>query len=164
MQPFIESGSEHGVGRDDVERRQAWESGKQIEVGDIQPIGVGNPVGDGHDDASSRIRRRFVNETLAQHVLVERACVFHTALVLTEGGREKQRLRAKAIGSAIDVRRPQRIEDQFFETRDELPLAAKLVVQAQHLGDETGPDLKRQLDARSGDGAGSRLREHVAFD
>ena len=74
----------------------ALEPGKprqQIEVGDEQPVGVGNPVGDGDDDVADRIGRGSRDQPLAQHVLVAAARLAHAALVVAKRVGQKPRLR-----------------------------------------------------------------------
>src|SRR5256885_8593711 len=45
VQPLVKSRSERGLGRDDIEPLQPWHPREQIEIGDEQPVWIGNPIG-----------------------------------------------------------------------------------------------------------------------
>ena len=96
VQPLVEAGGEHALGRHDVERLEARDARQQIEVGLVEPFGVGNPVGDRDDDVADRIGGRLRDQPLAQRVLVAAARLAHAPLVVAERVGEKPRLRAHA--------------------------------------------------------------------
>ena len=54
--------------------------------------------------------------------------------------------------------------DQLFEATHLLRLAAQVIVEPQHLDDQAGTKLKRQLCASCRGSPGGGLRDHVAFE
>ena len=155
VKPLVETGSEHLLGADDVEALETRHARKQIEVGDEQPVGIGNPVGQRHDDVSDERRQRLAHQLFAQHVLVAAARRARPRFVVPEGLGEKPRLRQQSIGAAIARRAAERLFDQLLEPLDLLRLAAQLIVEAEHLGDQSGPQPERQT-------AGSALASPAA--
>ena len=138
---------------------------QQIEVGGIQAVGIGDPVGNGDDDVADRIGGGFGDQPLAQRVLVAAAGLAHAALVLAKRLGQKPRLRPHPRGRrGRRSSRAERLVDQLLEPVDLLRLAAQLIVEAQHLGDEAGPELKRQLAAAAAAARAARLRDDVALE
>ncbi len=144
MQPLVESRREHALGGDDVERFEAGDARQQIEIGLVEPFGVGNPVGDRDDDVADRIGGRLGDQPLAQRVLVAAARLAHPALVVAERAGQKPRLRPHPLRRPVDFVGAQRLVDQLLEPLHLLRLTPQLIVEAQHLGDEPGAELKRQ--------------------
>ena len=70
MQPLVEAGREHPLGRHDVERLEAGNARQQIEISLVESLGVRDPVGNGDDDAADGIGGRLRNQPLTQRVLV----------------------------------------------------------------------------------------------
>ncbi len=133
VNPLVESGLEHGLGRDDVDGGQIRESGEQVEIGDAQTAGLGNPIGDCHDRGSNRRGRLGRDQVLPQRVLIARVRAGHASLVGAERRRQHPRLPKHPLGAAIDLGITlQRLLEQLLEARHLLPLAAKLVVQPKH--------------------------------
>ena len=164
MQPLVESGREHALGGDDVERLEPGDARQQIEVGLEQPLGVGDPVRDGDDDVTDGSAGGTGDELLAQGVLVAAARLAHPALVVAKRAGEKAGLDPHALGRPIEFVGPERLVDQLLEPVHLLRLAPELIVEAQHLGDQPGPQLERQLVAVRGGGARRRLGHDVALD
>jgi hypothetical protein len=57
---------------------------QQIEVGAVQPGGVADPIGHGHEHVANRIDRRFGHQAIAQPVLVDAIGFRDAALVLAK--------------------------------------------------------------------------------
>ena len=160
----METGREHALGRHDVERIEAGDPRQQIEVSLVEPIGVGNPVRDGDDDVTNRVGRRLRDQPFAQRVLVAPAGLAYAPLVVAERVREEPRLDPHSLRRPIDLVRPERLLDELLESFHLLRLATELVVETQHLGNQSGPQLKRQLVAARCRGVRGRLRHDVALE
>ena len=95
---------------------------------------------------------------VAQHVLVARAGCLDAAVRTRETSRQEPRLRQQPLGAAIaaGILAAERLLDQLLEALDLLRLAAELIVEAQHLGDQPGPDSERQVGRPRGRGARPR--------
>ena len=144
----MESRREHALGRHDVERLEAGNARQQIEVGLVEPFGVGDPVGDGDDDVADRVGGGLGDQPLAQRVLVAAARFAHAALVVAERIGEEPRLDPHPLRRAVDIVGAERLVDQLLEPLHLLRLAPELIVEAQHLGDQSGPEPERQLADR----------------
>ena len=123
---------------------------EQVEVGDVQPFGVGNPVRDGDDDVADRIGRGLARSA-ARAACARRAPpdAAHSALVLAKRVGEKPRLHAHPRRRAIEIVVAERLVEQLLEPLDLLRLPAELIVEPQHLGDEARTEPER----RAPDGA-----------
>ena len=95
-------------------------------------------------------------------VLVASAGVAHAPLVLAKRLGQKRGLRPHPRRRAVDVLRSEALANQLLEPVDLLRLAAEMIVEAEHLGDEARAELKRQLAAGRRRGARGRLRDDVA--
>ena len=164
MQPLVKTGRQHPLGRDDVERLETGDAGQQIEVGLVETLRVGNPVGDGDDDVADRIGGRIGDQALAQRVLVASARFTHATLVVAKRVGEKSRLDPHPLRRAIPSVRTQCLLDQLLEALDLLRLAAELIVEAKHLGNQPGSQAERQLVAARHRGVRRRLRHHLPLE
>jgi len=164
----VEAGCQHAAGNDQVDRLHSGHASQQVEVCGIQSAGIGNPVGDGDHDRASRRRKRPADQPFSQGVLVEAARGRHPALVGSKGGRQQTRLLQHPLGAPIEFRVPaQRFLEQLLEPHDLLSLPAQLIVEAQHLGDQPGPQLKHRRRAgaeRVGSVACGGLRDHFTLE
>ena len=105
----------------------------------------------------------FGSDLPPQFVLVV-ALLGAATVEVTENGRQEARLLDELTGAAID-RRP-RLEDaqcQPLERVDVLPVAAQVVVEPEHLGDQPGTHPKRRPDAVGDDGPAGDAKQHFAF-
>ena len=73
MHPLVESRAQSRFGANDVEGLDAGHAREQIEIGDEQPVGVGNPVRNGDHDVRHRLLEPGLDEPRAQQVFVARA-------------------------------------------------------------------------------------------
>ena len=96
-------------------------------------------------------------------MLVALAGLGHTPLVIAKRAGEKARLDPHSLRRPIHIVRAEGFLDQLLESFDLLRLTSKLVVEAQHLGDEAGPEPEGQLAARRR-GACGGLRHDVALE
>ena len=79
----------------------------------------------------------------------QRARLAHAPLVVPKRAGQEPRLDPHPLGGAVDIVGPERLVDQLLEPLHLLRLTPQLIVEAQHLGDETGAELKREaVDAR----------------
>jgi hypothetical protein len=96
-------------------------------------------------------------------VLVHCTRLANAALVFAKGVRQKLRLFAHALRTAIDVARSKRFGNQFFESLHLLRLLPQQVVKPQHFGHESRSEPKRQRPILRSSPRRS-LRDHIAFD
>ena len=132
---------------------------QQIEIGDIQSAGIGNPVGDRDHDRRGPATPTIDDQAFPQGVLVAGARGGHAALVGAKGRRQHPRLLQHPLGAAIEFGiAPQRLFEQLLEARDLLALTPKLIVEAEHLGDQAGTQLAhgRRADAERDGGCPGR--------
>ena len=116
----------------------------RVEVGDEQPVGIGDPVGhrddrrDGTDSAAGS-----ASSSLAQRVFVAARRLARPAARIRET-LARGSASAEAAARRRDPRRPappERLSTISSSNRAHLlRLAPQLIVEAQHLGDEAGPD------------------------
>ena len=111
-----------------------------------------------------RRTQRDLDQAGAQQVLVESAADFCPRFVLRKRLRDETRLLEHPLRAAIarDLS-ADRLLDQLAETLDCLRLTAKLVVELDHLGDQTWPDPKRQIGRRLCRMNGGCLRDRFAL-
>ena len=159
----MEARAKNTLGRHNVERLEARNSRQQIEIGDEEPLGVGDPIGNGDENSGDRPRRRFVDQTLAQQVFIDCAGFTDPPFVFPKGSCEKRRLLAHSLGAAIDIARSKRLRDECLEPIDVLRLTPQQIVEAKHFGNETWSQPKSQVGIARG-GARRTLRHHVALD
>ena len=142
MQPFVKAGRENPLGRHDVERLESGNPRQKIEVGGVQTVCIRDPVSDGDNDVADRIGRWLGHEPFTERVLVASARIAHPTLVLAKRPGQKPRLLPQALGGPIGVVQAERLVDQLLEPLHLLRLAAQMIVEAEHLGDQAGPELK----------------------
>ena len=115
----METGSQDVLRAYEVDRFETRQARQQIEIGDVETIGIGNPIRDGDDDVAHGIARGFVHrEPFPQCVLVARASLGHGAFVFAKDGGEKPRLREQPLGAAVGRCARQRIHDELLESLD----------------------------------------------
>src|SRR5262249_19163899 len=132
-----------------------------------------DPVSYGHDDmfkATIAVVTTgqyicFGQETFAEHVFIASPAHRNPTLVFTKRRHEKPSLSEETFCSAIDRRVcvKSRVH-QLIESVDVLRLTTKLIVEAQHFADQSGPDLKRQRTHLPHGVSGSRLRDRLAIE
>ena len=55
VQSLVEAGSQHAVRTHDIETLEERHPRQKIEIGHEQPVGIGNPVRNGHDDVPEHV-------------------------------------------------------------------------------------------------------------
>ncbi len=119
---------------------------EQIEVGDEQSRGIGDPVGDGDDDVAQAVRRSLPARVARAARVRRRRRSRQRVARSPRNAATRKRVCASsrsAPRSALESAF-QSVRDQFVKSSDVLRLPAQLIVEAQHFGDETRPNLKRQ--------------------
>jgi len=112
----MESRSENRLRGNDVERLEARDPREQIEIGDVESLGVRDPIRDRDDDALNRIGGGLGDQSIAEEVLVARAGLANALLVLAKGAGEKPRLLSQPLGAAIEVAvAAERVGDELLE-------------------------------------------------
>jgi hypothetical protein len=164
VQALVEAGTENRFRRHDVERGEPGDPRQQIEVRGKQAMLVGDPIRHGDDHVTDRRACRLRDQPLAQRVLVTSVGLAHAAFVVTKRIGQKPRLAPHPLGRAVDVVGAERTVNQLLEPFHVLRLTTQVIVEAQQLGDEPRPELKRELGADACRRAGGGLRHDVAFD
>jgi hypothetical protein len=149
---LVKAGLQHAFGRDHVDAFEAGEPCQQIEVDGREAVRIGDPVADGDDDVCQRSCGSRRKEMRAEPMLVDRIDRLEPPFVGTKRRGQKPGLLEQTYCAAIVVSLEARGE-QFLESLDRLPLATKLVVEPQHLGDQARPDVERRR-LSFGDGVG----------
>jgi hypothetical protein len=107
---------------------------------------------------------RLRDQPLAQQVLVASARLARPPLVVAKGTGQKPGLDPHATCRVVDVVGPQRLFDQLLEPLHLLRLTTQLVVEAQHLGDESGTKPERERAGVARGRARGRLGHHIALE
>ncbi len=138
---------------------------KQIEIGNEEPRGVGNPVRNRDNDVRERRRRVLCEEPVAKTMLVHGIGLGRTLLVAAKRPRQKLRLPQQAVGATVvEIAAAERLDDQLLEALHELRLPSQLVVEAKDLGDQPWANLEGQVTHVTRGVKGGSLRHRVALE
>ncbi len=163
MNSLVETGTQDAFRRDDVDRLEVRDAGQQIEIRHEQPVGVRNPVGHRHDHVTNRFEGGLDQQTFTKNVFVAGAGSTDAPVVLAESFREKSRLLSQTACAPIHVVGTKRLVDERFEPVNRLRLPPEVVVEPQHLRDQSGPEAKRRL-GRLGRRSGGREGHDGSFE
>ena len=164
MQPLVETGRQQAAGDDDVDRLEPREAREQIEIGLVQPVGIGDPVADGDDDVQDGIGTLTADQAVAQRVFVERARSRDPLLVLAAGGGEKARLLQHPGRAAVQVGvAREEVDEQLLEPIDPLALPPELVVEPDDFGDQPRTHVERRRGAFLPRLPGRRVHHRLAL-
>ena len=152
-----------------VERLEAGKPRQQIEVGDEQSRGIGDPVGDGDDDVLQTGRRGRTpgsDSSRSRSTCSSQAPLAATRRSYSRNAAARNRVCGSIRSAPRSPSSPSSAAVISSSNRfDLLRLPAQLIVEAQHLGDEPGTDLKRQCRPRRACRiVGRRLRDGVAVE
>src|SRR5439155_25894267 len=128
---------------------------EQIEIGDEKAIGIRNPVRQCDDDVPDRTRCGDGDQAIAQRMFVASSGRVQPPLVLAKRLCEELRLPMQPLGAAIDrvmdcwdsrtcrdSRSAKRVFNQLLKSIDLLHLTPQVIVETQHLSDQTRPETK----------------------
>ena len=148
----------HPPCRDDVDALDAGRLREQLQVDRPQPVRIGVVIGDAHDHVRWAPRARRSAQRRAKGTFVEPIQIADTGFESPIGLLQEARLKQQALGAPIGWRLVSEACRGLVEPRRRLVAeAADLIVEAQHLGDEPGPQQER----RDVDASGlTRARAH----
>ena len=163
--PIQQPRRQHGFGGHDVDLIEAADGGEQRHVGGPQALGIGEPVAHRDDHPAHRLGRGRRQEALPQAVLVHAAAVGQARFVAPKRRGEKPRLieqlqRAPIrFGGGLELR-----VQQALEVVQGAVLAAHVIVEREHLGQQCRAQVKRRRDAGVLGVARGGAQQHLALE
>ena len=163
MDALVQRPGKAPVGHQEIELFDSFCAREQVPVRGQQPMSIDGAIGDGDDDVTIRPCQRPGENIATQHVIVG-AFNGAAAREVTEDGSEKPRLVYELARTPI-VRgaRFQHAECEALERIDVLLAAVKVVVEPQHLGNETWPDAEGRVHAVADDRAARHAQQNLPF-
>ena len=101
VHPLVESRAQSPFGANDVEGLDAGHAREQIEIGDEQPVRVGNPVRHGYHDVRNRLLERGLDEPRAQEMFIARPAALYPLFEQRQRALDEMGLAKHPLGAAI---------------------------------------------------------------